>query len=429
MASYPFPLIERWAAYLLAATLLLAPSSLRAEPAAGTAPPAPPTATPERTTEANVHLPTVEEIKMGREAAVEVEKEYKLIRDEAQLQRLRTIGEEMVRASSDPALIRAYREEYKVPKKGDQSKRVPFQFNYKIVKSPEVNAFSLAGGAIYFTTGLLDYVQSDHELAAVMAHEMTHVTHHHLVHLVARQAKTEQKMLWVMLASILAGAAGSADMGNVVLGAQLYAIAKQNGYGREAEKDADRTGVQYMLHTRYSPVGMLTFMRRLARDENRRPPVEMGIFQSHPYTKERAELISGYLADAGIKVDRGMERDISNAFHVTTRTAQMEGHEVGEVVLNGQVVFRPAVTAAGRTAAERASQIADDLRRLLEENLLLRQVRLSPDRSTVLAAGVPLIQVLPGDAEMAGIQVAELAQKALTALQGALWKEEIDRSP
>ena len=47
----------------------------------------------------------------------------------------------------------------------------------------------------------------------------------------------------------------------------------------------------------------------------------------------------------------------------------------------------------------------------------------------MLAAGVPLIQVLPGDAEMAGIQVADLAQRALTALQGALWKEEIDRSP
>jgi Zn-dependent protease with chaperone function len=385
--------------------------------------------TPEPTTEANVHLPTVEEIKMGREASLEVEKEYKLVKDETQLKRLRTIGEEILRAANDPELIRAYREQYKVPKKGDKSKRVPFQFSFKIVQSREVNAFSLAGGPVYFTTGLLEYVQSDHELAAVMAHELTHVLHHHLVHLIARQAKTEQKMLWVMLASILAGAAGSPDASNLIVGAQLYSIAKQYGYGREAETDADHTGLMYMLRSKYSPVGMLTFMRRLARDENRRPPVEMGIFQSHPYTKERADAISGYLAEAGIKVDRGIERDISNAFQVTSRATEMGGHEVGEVLLNGQLLFRPAVMQDGLTPAQRASYIADELRRLLDENLLLRQVRLSADRSTVMAAGVPLVRVLPGDAELAGMGVPVLAAQVLNSLQRALWKEEIDRSP
>jgi Zn-dependent protease with chaperone function len=417
---------------LLALSLALAPVRVVS---AASAPPIPLTAapgtnpTPEPTTEANVHLPSVEEIKMGREGSVEVEKEYKLVTDETQIKRLRTIGEEILRAANDPDLIRAYREQYKVPKKGDKSKRVPFQFSFKIVKSREVNAFSLAGGPIYFTTGLLEYVQSDHELAAVMAHEMTHVLHHHLVHLVAKQAKTEQKMLWVMLASILAGAAGSPDFSNVLVGAQLYAIAKQYGYGREAESDADHTGLQFMIRSKYNPVGMLTFMRRLARDENRRPPVEMGIFQSHPYTKERADAIAGYLAEAGIKVDRGIERDISNAFQITSRTAEMGGREVGEVMLNGQLLFRPAVMQDGLTPAQRASYIADELRRLLDENLLLRQVRLSADRCTVMAAGVPLVRVLPGDAELAGTPVSELAAKVLTSLQKALWKEEIDRSP
>jgi beta-barrel assembly-enhancing protease len=366
---------------------------------------------------------------MGRDAVAEVEKEYKLVQDEAQLKRLRAIGDEIVRASNDPVLIRAYREAYKVPKKGDKAKRVPFQFSFKIVKSKEINAFSLAGGPIYFTTGLLEYVQSDHELAAVMAHELAHVLHHHLVHLVSRQAKVEQKLLWVMLATILAGAAGSPDVGNVMVGAQLYTIAKQYGYGREAEKDSDKTGIQYLLRSKYSPVGMLTFMKRLARDENRRPPVEMGIFQSHPYTKERADLIAGYLADAGITVNRGVERDISNAFQVSYRTSEMSGREVGEVMLNGQLLFRSAVSMEGRTPAQRASQIADELRRLLDENLVLRQVHLSPDRTTVVAAGVPLIRVLPGDAEMAGDPVPEVAKKVLNSLQKALWKEEIDRSP
>jgi hypothetical protein len=275
----------------------------------------------------------------------------------------------------------------------------------------------------------MEYVQSEHELAAVMAHEIAHVRHHHLVHLISRQSKTEQKMLWVMLASILAGATASPDFGNVLLGAQLYTIAKQYGYGREMERDADETGIQYLLRSKYSPVGMLTFMRRLARDENRRPPVEMGIFQSHPYTKERAEAISGHLAAADVHVDRGVERDISNAFQVSSHSVQMGGRQVGEVTLNGHVLFRPAVSTEGRTPVERANQIAGELQRLLDDSLLLRQVRLSADRSTVIAAGIPLIRVQPEDAELAGKKVPEVAQEALNALQKALWKEEIDRSP
>src|SRR5438445_3030395 len=119
------------------------PSSAQPPPAATAAPgtpastplTAPAAAKPEPTTEANVHLPSVEEIKLGREGAVEVEKEYKLVQDPVQLARLKTIGDELLRAANDPELIREYREAYKVPKKGDKSKRVPFQFTFKIVKS------------------------------------------------------------------------------------------------------------------------------------------------------------------------------------------------------------------------------------------------------------------------------------------------------
>src|SRR5262249_35287592 len=161
-----------------------------------------------------------------------------------------------------------------------------FAFSFKVAQSSEINAFSFAGGPVYVTTGLLDYVQSDPELAAVLAHEITHVMHHHLVQLIQRQAKAEQKMMWALLGRLLSGAASSPNFGNVMLGAQLYNIAKQSGYGQDAERDADKTGVAYLRRTRFNPIGMLTVMKRFARDEARRS-VDMGIFQSHPYSKER----------------------------------------------------------------------------------------------------------------------------------------------
>jgi hypothetical protein len=150
---------------------------------------------------------------------------------------------------------------------------------------------------------------------------------------------------------------------------------------------------------------------------------------SHPHTKERAGLIEGVLAAAGIRVDRGIEREVSNAFPITAQTAQKDGREVGEVILNGQLLFRAAVAAEGRSPAQPAGAIAAVLRRLLGENLMLHQVRLSADGTAVLAAGVPLIQVLPGDAELAGTPVPELARQALVVLQRAFWQEELNREP
>jgi len=154
------PLIGRRVFWLLSAAVALAPTGRCAAAGATRVPPAasppaasapaapavaaPATTTPEPTPEAEIYLPTVEEVKLGREGAAEAEKEYKLVQDEAQLQRLRRIGGELIRAANDPEVVHAYPEAYKLPEKAKKSKRVPFQWSYKIVKSREVNAFSLA---------------------------------------------------------------------------------------------------------------------------------------------------------------------------------------------------------------------------------------------------------------------------------------------
>src|SRR5262245_32304733 len=103
--------LGRRAALPIAVCLWLAPLRLTAaEQAPAPAPTSTATDAPQETTADNVHLPTPEEIRMGQQGVVEVEKEYKLVQDEAQLRRLRTIGDEILRASNDPVLIRAYRE-------------------------------------------------------------------------------------------------------------------------------------------------------------------------------------------------------------------------------------------------------------------------------------------------------------------------------
>jgi len=385
---------------------------------------APPAKEGEPTTAENAHLPTIDELKLGREGSAEAEKQYKILKDGEQVKRVQSIAAEVLKAADDAALIQAYLQEHKLPKPKDTSRRAAFAFSFKVADSKEVNAFSFAGGPIYITTGLLNYVQSDHELAAVIAHEIAHVTRHHLVQLIQKQSKAEQKLMWALLAGILAGAATSPDFSNVMMGAQLYTIAKQYGYGRDAERDADRIAVQYLRRTRFNPVGMLTVMKRFARDEAIRG-VDLGIFQSHPYSRERAELITGYLKEAGITVDPGTEREISNAFRLETRSAKAGGKPVGELVVNGEVMFR-ATAAEGKSELERARAIEKRLSALLEANLSLREIRLSDDRTRILAQGQTLLTVHPSDAEVDRQTVPETSKRALDVLLKALWSEQLN---
>jgi len=388
-------------------------------------PDTPPVKNPgEPTTAQNAYLPTESEIKLGREGAAEAEKVYKILRDGDQVKRVQAIAEEVLRAAYDPAMLNAYIQKNKLPKAKDTARRVAFAFSFKVAQSSEVNAFSFAGGPVFVTTGLLDYIQSDHELAAVLAHEITHVMHHHLVALIHQQAKMQQKMMWALLAGLLSGGAASPDFANVLMGAQLYAIAKQNGYGRDAERDADKTGVEYLTRTRFNPIGMLTVMKRFARDEARRS-IEMGIYQSHPYAKERAELVTGYLTAAGIHVDSGIEREISRSFRLETRSATVAGQQAAELLLNGELMYR-AAPADGKTSLERARAVEKRLGGLLDQNLTLRDLRLSDDHTQVLALGQPLLTVTTADAEVSQMSIPAASKRALDVLLKALWKEQLD---
>jgi Zn-dependent protease with chaperone function len=376
----------------------------------------------EPTTRANAYLPTESELKLGREGAAEAEKQYKILREGDQVKRVQAIAEEVLRAAYDPQLLNAYLVKNKLPHPRDNARRVAFAFSFKVADSKEVNAFSFAGGPVYVTTGLLDYVQSDHELAAVLAHEIAHVMHHHLVALIQKQSKAEQKMMWALLAGLLSGAAASPDFSNVLLGAQLYNIAKQNGYGRDAERDADKTGVEYLTRTRFNPVGMLTVMKRFARDEARRS-VELGIFQSHPYAKERAELVTGYLKSAGIRVESGIEREISRSFRLETRP--VAGKEATELLLNGELMFR-AAPLEGKSSVDRVRAVEKRLSDLLDQNLTLRDLRLSSDQTQILALGQPFLTATTADAEVNQLSVPQTTKRALDVLLKALWKEQLD---
>ncbi|MEJ5253524.1 MAG: M48 family metalloprotease [Chthonomonadetes bacterium] len=354
------------------------------------------------------------EVRMGREAAQEIERTLKLITDPALVERVNRIGQEIaaVANASD------------VPVTWGIDKKSQFQYTFKVVDDKDVNAFSLPGGFIYVNKGLLDYVQSDHELAAVLAHEIAHAAHHHLVRLGQENEKINRRVtLPALLVMVLSGAPAR-DLSNVMLGVQLYQIAKINGYTQEAEMDADRAAIYYLTRTKYNPVGMLTFMERLARDEARRPERQLGIYRTHPPSRERAQAMLDLFRQLNIPVNR---RAVARILPVELREKTIQNHNLTEVYLDSVPVFAPA-DSNGRSSAERAQQIRERLDSLLNDGVQMYDIRLSSDRRTVVARNSPIVTIEPEDASLYGKSIEELALQVSNAIKRALWNEVIQRA-
>ncbi|MGQ9455397.1 MAG: M48 family metalloprotease [Armatimonadota bacterium] len=348
------------------------------------------------------------EVKLGQEAAAQVAKDYKLSDNENDLKMVREIGEKLAAVANSKDVPAIY----------GSSKVTPFQYQFNIIEEKDVNAFSLPGGYIYVYRGLLDFVESDHELAAVIAHEIVHAAHHHMVYLLQKQASLNNQIAIALLASMISGARAS-DIGNIVLGAQLYQIARLNGYGMQAERDADYGAIIYMREAGYNPVGMLTFLERLAK----RPElVDWGIYRSHPLDAQRVAAAKTAIISLGIPINR---RETTRATRAEVRIDIVGGHEMPGVYLKDTLVYRPASSDA-RTPFEIAQETAEAINRALDSNLQMYEVKVDPSGYGVLVRGKPLIVLSDADARLMGKTPAQASKTAADAIRGVIWKQIVD---
>jgi predicted Zn-dependent protease len=164
-----------------------------------------------------------------------------------------------------------------------------WEYHFTVLDDDSVNAFTTGGGYVYVHRGLLQYMTSEAELAAVLGHEIGHITARHP----ARQQTRG------VLASVLAtGAAIMTGSGAVAQLANIGAEAWMQGYGRENEMEADRLGLLYATKSGYNPEAMGRvfkvfkaqegFELKRAKDEGREPQIYHGVFSSHPSPDERS---------------------------------------------------------------------------------------------------------------------------------------------
>jgi len=164
------------------------------------------------------------------------------------------------------------------------------------VNSEVLNAFCLPGGFIFFTTGIIKKLETDSELAAVMAHEMIHADRKHGLRLSAESNKVSLGALAVM---ILSG--GSAAP---IILAQMAQIAMTSAYTLELEQEADRLGLEALIQSGYSPTGMITLFERFMAEEYKQPIHEYGIYMNHPDSPKRLDAAVKILHARNIPIER-----------------------------------------------------------------------------------------------------------------------------
>jgi len=181
-----------------------------------------------------------EETKMGLEMSAEVAKQYEVYNSAAVTAYVQNVGSKIVQHCD----------------------RKDIQYHFAVIKKDELNAFALPGGYIYVYTGLMKDIDDESQLAAVIAHEVGHVT--------ARHATERLSAMY-----------GYQFIVNLVLGENPNAYAKLIAdmtsatgflkYSRSNEYEADQLGAKYLYATGYDPNGMIELMGKLKTVETREP--------------------------------------------------------------------------------------------------------------------------------------------------------------
>ncbi|HNP36656.1 MAG TPA: M48 family metalloprotease [Woeseiaceae bacterium] len=344
---------------------------------------------------------------------------------------------------------------------------LPYEF--VVLNNSVPNAWALPGGKIAINRGLLTELNSEAELAAVLGHE--------IVHAAARHSAQQQSRGMLSQALVLATAvvASDSDYGGLAVGGAGLAAQLANAtYGRSAELESDKYGMEYMSRAGYDPEGAVQLQETFVRlNDDRKSDWLSGLFASHPPSPERvaanrataASLPQGGKVGADVyqlkmqktlaakpaydAYDKGREAladdKVKEALKLANQAIESFPAEANFYALRGDVRFKEKDYSAAIKNYNSAIDRRDDffyypLQRGLAKNRLGDQDGAEQDleRSIELMPTAPAIYALGGIAEKRGnIDTAIQRYKVVAgaggeygqAAQGSLARLEIPRNP
>ncbi len=198
--------------------------------------------------------------------------------------------------------------------------RADIEYHFTALDHKSVNAFALPGGYIFITRGMLEKLQTEAQLASILAHEVVHVVARDTANVISKEiGMTLLFAAAVIPTSPSAGAVMAAQVTRQILGLR---------YSRKAEREADFGGLTYMVRAGYDPSGMVELMQTLESIGNDRPPE---FFSSHPSPENRITYIQRRIEQrygdaSGLRVGREeYERAVLSHLRALTKTRSRLG--------------------------------------------------------------------------------------------------------
>ncbi|HEX6186567.1 MAG TPA: M48 family metalloprotease [Pyrinomonadaceae bacterium] len=218
-------------------------------------------------------------------------------------------------------------------------------WKFRALRDPEPNAFALPNGSIYVTTGLLALVDNESQLAAIIAHELTHVMRRHTY----MQNRSNRKKFLTMNVIAIVGSVTPGMVGTAIsLAAAISPFIVMSmiaGYSRDSEREADHRAVDMMISAEYPPEEAINVMKLLSQDiEGEQIKL---FYNDHPELQERVRYLTSYLGSRADKVTPQMELNREKVAYFRKMQPVMR-HNV-QLAINA-ARFRSAVFFAQRLA-------------------------------------------------------------------------------
>jgi len=224
-----------------------------------------------------------------------------------------------------------------------------FRFELFAMRDRTINAFALPGGLIGVHSGLLAAAQDESEFASVLAHEMGHVVQRHIGRMLSQQRQMSTLAMTAMIVALLAArSTPDAAMGSAMLGDQ---VARQGmlSFSREAEREADRVGLEILRQAGFDVRGMIAFFLRLQQAGRIFEVGAPAYTRTHPLTGER-------IGDLQLRMqsepDLATRRPDSLEFTLMRAKMRAVGDLRAEPLRNARQVFESEVGSTAPRAPE-----------------------------------------------------------------------------
>lgn len=314
-----------------------------------------------------------------------------------------------------------------------------FAFEVLLGRDRSINAFAVPGGYLGLNLGLIGVANSADELAAVLAHELTHVTQRHIARQISKQNQQSPLLLATLLLGLLVASKNPDAANALITGGQGVAAASQLGFSRDVEREADRIGFAVMTLAGFDPQGFIGLFEKLQQAARLNDNGSFPYLRTHPLTTERiaqarqrlvlddAPPSAGAAPAQPLQIEHALmaarARVLSNPGADSLRAwlsqAQASDNASASLATQAAVLYAGALAAVQLREFDQALVLANRLRLLVGEPTAVA----APGSLAARPSGAALNTALPPDAlgKRAGAQAqSQRAVRVASLLQAQL---------